>query len=294
MINMMKRFLSWLMLSCLCCGPAMLAAQSGNLPAFVYGVADWDTLELKDESFNKKDAVMYLIGKQKLEPMFADEKDEKWIEDFHFLDINEDGVVDIIYCGATMYWLGYKTMVFMFQDDGYKLVLDERGYIHSLTTGRDKMSLTMRLDAYGAEYQTVVTRQSLDFPDASPILHHKILMVGPGPGDGGNPDQLEAVPQAMMLPKLTTLRSEPERVDSPRTDWDVDGIKDGDGNIIAEVMPGAAVLRFAGTTDKKGNAWSFVMIVNGNLEPGHVFKNIEEGKTLYMGWVENKALKARQ
>lgn len=269
-----------LVLLCSLTGPS-LPAQLDSLPLIIEGQADLLAFKQGAPEFNQKDLVMYIVAKEGLAKMFNDQPDKAWIDDWHFLDMNNDGALDAIYSGANRYYKGHYSM-FMFGNASidYPPVFRARGYIHKIRKETDGLRLHMRKEAYGADYLTKMTHYHYLFKeDTTHIVWQSQVVAG---------TQIPAFREieGFELRMDAPLHSSPEELKKPPMDYDQDGTMDADGNVLASFPAGSRLLRTARET-VGGESWSFVTVVDPPAE-GHVFQPIDGVRMGYCGWMRSE------
>lgn len=258
-------------------------AQVDTVPRFVGSQLDWVRFTASAPKFQQKDLTVRIVRLNQLTNIYAQESSPAWQNDWHYVYLDGDRLLDGIYCGQTKHYKGWHTIVTM-GDSAYKypVTLDLRGYVSSLRHDSAGMELLMRRDPGDKEYITEITHHYYDFKAKTTVSRWQLCYVSSTeiPALGPQPDQ-------HTLRLTTQLRTSPRQVTEPAIDYDQDGRPDAAGNVVAEFAPGARLRRYA--VVREGDLeWSFVVIYAAP-KAGSVLKASTHAHAAYAGWIPSGA-----
>lgn len=265
--------------------PAYTAAQNPMLPHMGGPEMDWAKFEAGMPSFPRSDAIRYVIKIAGLAPRFDDERDKGYEGDFHFGDINKDGMVDVVYSGATPAEPLSKTVIMLYDDSlMYRKTAELPGYLHHMRFDAGMLRVETVSPELGASYLRTVHAFDVDTRKDSSECLWQTAMYGEIP----EPE----TPVAFLIPEPIVLRSSPEIADPKPVDLDQDGKTDTEGNVMAHYPGGTQVLRMA-TKAVKGEEWSYIIVVEGTPAKGHIFQSMTDCALYGAGWVLSEYLTLR-
>lgn len=265
-------------------GP-LLTAQNSMLPHMNRQELDWSQMKNGLPNFPKSDAIRFVIKLGGLAPRFEDEHNKGYEEDFHFYDVNKDGMIDVIYSGATPAEPLSKTVIMLYDDSlMYRKTAELPGYLHAMRFNAGMLRVETVQPGYGAEYLDVVHAFDVDTRIDSTECLWQTAMYGEIP-EG-------ETPTAFLIPEPIVLRSSPEYAEAKPVDLDQDGDPDTEGNIMGHFPGGTQVLRMA-QKEVNGEEWSYVIVVEGKPEEGHIFYGLNDCNLYGAGWVLSQYLTLR-
>jgi hypothetical protein len=210
----------------------------------------------------------------------------------HFLDINGDNRLDVIYDGRTA-GEGAIIEIFVNLGDTYKKVFSEMQSIFKLDWLDNKLYRLYIYDGgccddpleFKKIYQAVYSKTNK--PDFVQMYQ------GTGIGRSELPDTLLERPiRFEVLNDNYKIRSFPDVDDVSRQPWD-DGIHPSHGNWIGKLSKGARGTAFGKKTDKLGREWWYVEIDEEFYPSGDVLLKEEENEfpTKVIGWISSRFVK---
>ena len=271
---------------CLFCLPFGAQGQFSAMPEWAEGEANWDYLTREVPAFNPTDAVLRIVRRNGLGKMFDGEGlPRDYQGDFHFLDLNGDAYLDVIYSGETDFRKGAYTIVFSYDPKTYDYSprYESQGYVSDLRFRDSTLLLTLRYDGYKSNYLGFIRRTALNFSTGEGKPFDQVLFLGQGtPGSLKNP-------RVGQLIQDGKLRSGPEEQDIPLTDHNLDGEPDAPGNVLA-IYPAGSKMIALEERPVKGGSWSFVLMMEGKPAPGHILYHLKEPQTYVAGWIRTDNL----
>jgi hypothetical protein len=276
----------WMGLTALLLGlPVAGRAQRDSIPHIVSGKFDWDKYkqEVNAPVFQQNDLAVYVLRKDSLMGMIAQEESAAWIKDFHFIDINGDRWLDAFYCGATKARGGYQTY-FMLADTGlrYPICLDAQGYVHALNPSRSGLEFIIRDDAHGKGYLHTITEYYFTYRSKKLDIGWQLQLLST------TEVPIMRQPEVFELHYPTELRTSPHVIHEPPADYNQDGRPEAVGNVVTPLDAGQPLLRVA-AQEVAGQQWSFVIVLT-TPSKNQVFKPIQGVRMAYAGWIVTDAL----
>lgn len=268
-----------------CLLPAWAWAQTDTIPRVAAGMFDWARFkqEMKAPLFQQNDMAIYILRKDSLMEMIAQEENAAWIKDFHFVDVNGDRWLDAVYSGETKS-KGFFTY-FMLADTGlrFPVRLAAPGYVHLLRPSKTGVEFILREDAKAkGAYLHKVTQYFYRYDSARV--------------DTGWQVQLLATTEVPILRKAEVfelkepadLRAQSRIVNAPPMDHDQDGKPETAGNLVAQLEAGMPLLRYA-EVEHDGHKWSFVLVLATPTRKS-IFRPMPGIDTAIAGWVPTEAI----
>lgn len=234
-----------------------ISIQSGEPEVFRFfsdeDRIDWNEYELK---ISRKDKEMYAGKLPKLFDYFFNPESENhtqddFIRNLHFMDLNNDRLIDIIYEG----WGGGESdrvIIFLNENNkGFKKVFDDFQFVESLEIINGRLSSITILD-FGccAEYVEYETKYKLNDNFDKSISYQR-----------AKPNYVQAPKTLFKQPKQFvtmndeyTLRSSPVINDTATFIYDAVG----KGNVIAKYPKNSKGMAWAEERDKEGRIWWLV------------------------------------
>lgn len=258
-------------------------AQVDTLPRFVASQLDWVRFKAGAPKFQQKDLTVRIVRLNQLTKLYEQESSPAWQDDWHFVFLDKDRLLDGIYCGQTKYYKVWHTLIAM-GDSAYRypVTLDLPGYVSSLRHDSSGLELVMRRDPGDKEYITEITHyyHSFKVDTTASLWQLRFVSSTEIPVLGPDPDL-----HRLRLP--AQLRTSPRQVTEPAIDYDQDGRADAAGNVVAEFTPGARLRRYA--VVREGDLeWSFVVIYAAP-KAGSVLKPGTHAHSAFAGWIPSGA-----
>lgn len=272
---------SLLVLACLLFLSAQ--AQVDTIPRIVASQLDWVRFTASAPKFQQKDLTVRVVRLNDLAVMYSQETSPAWQNDWHYVYLDKDHLLDAIYCGQTKYNKGWRTIVAM-GDSAYRypISLNLSGYVSSLRHDSTGLELIQRRDPGEKEYITEITHHYYNFRTDSAQSRWQLRFVS-----STEIPELGPQPDLHTLRLTAQLRTSPRQVTEPAIDYDQDGRVDAAGNVVAEFAPGARLRRYA--VVRQGDLeWSFVVIYAAP-KAGSVLKASTHPKCAYAGWIPSGA-----
>lgn len=265
--------------------PAVLSAQSDSMPEVLVQPLNWSELEAPDQKFNKKDAVRYVVGKDNLTAIFEREAGGEGLNDFHFLQVNGDNALDLIFSGPNEYYKEHYTMLFIVNAErAYKRTFEAPGYLTKLQRKGSWAEVVLCKPATETQAFSFVNKYVIDLDSATHKLTAQICFLRnteiPSPGDFS----------AEELREVALLRKTPELIDEPPVDFDLDGKEDALGNSIANFPSGTRLIKLAART-LNNVIWDFVLAIDSPSPLLPLSAGVKPGFTFIAGWVQDEKLK---
>jgi hypothetical protein len=260
-----------------------LFAQQDSLPRFAIGQLDWVKLAASAPKFQQKDLTVRIVRLNGLTPLYEQETSAAWQNDWHFVYLNPDRLLDGIYCGQTKQYKGWSTLIALGDSAfNYPLTMRLDGYACSLRQDSTGMELLTRRDPGDKEYLCDITHHYYSFKSrmSQSLWQLRFVSSTEIPVLGPQPDRHK-------LRQSTQMRTSPRQLSEPAIDYDQDGRADAAGNVVAEFAAGARLDRYA--IVREGDLeWSFVVIYGMPLA-GSVLKASDHPKAAYAGWIPSGA-----
>jgi|GEM_PF-5247614 len=269
-------------------------AQSDSLPFVFDGEFNWSAYkrEVGAPTFNQKDLVMYTVQLEGLSPLFNAERDKEWVDEFHFLDLNGDHFLDLVYSGELVSQDGPFTLVMM-GDSVLSMhrVFQAKGFIHSFEPDLEGITFSLRRDGRelidaeeSKEYLTQLSLHRFEFEKERLYDYWQLEF-----------PYLTKVPPQIFRESLVVSNSTPCRwldgipAAKVPVDLDGDGEMDTEAALNGVLEAGSRVLVTSQSETAKGEIWSFVISLDP-LQKGHVFSLRHKPGWAYAGWVKGDLL----
>ncbi len=249
-------------------------------------LVDWTEVEveLSEEEKNKLLESVYEID------MFGEFKDNEYITDrnFHFVHINEDDLVDIIYYG----FAGSESNRTIFLEntgENFKIIIDLFGEILTLEKKLDTKTLFFHVTNYPccAGYTYHVEKYSYNYNTNKLFLDRKIAWIRGTefPENKTISKNFETEHELYRLRTKPIIDNKvPNKNSTPH---------DGVGNIVVEFAKGTKGIALAESTDETGRVWWFVIISKTAKTESSIFHNGDNNKESYefAGWMSSRYVK---
>ncbi len=213
---------------------------------------------------------------------YSDEK--KFNDRFHFIDLNADGKLDVIYAGFSG---SEPDIVKIFLNKGNQLIPVFQGYqdLSTLVFDENKQLRSFTLLDFGccAEYNEYETKYKVDNNFKIELIYQRARLVRTIP-----PTNIWSKPiKFLTLNDDYTLRSEPIKEDTGTYIYDAIG----EGNFVAKYPKNAKGLAWAAYKDKTNRVWWFVeMYPVQNLKKNQIYRRDSLVAPRALGWMSSRFL----
>ncbi|MEP5612637.1 MAG: hypothetical protein ABJP45_10325 [Cyclobacteriaceae bacterium] len=245
------------------------------------GTLDWRNWEATLPEAEKRQALQTIIKEVETLPPFIAKQytDEKNQSSFHFLDLDSDSQLDIIYNGI----IGGGNGVVLFLKSGSTYIQSNVLAGDIVAIERSKLSghvqFKIQQDPSGEEHYRLIINLSIRPNDFKMLTSAEYSY-----------KTNTQIPSTFFSPKPFTtkieynLRAQP-RIDASPNGW-LEKIK---GNVVAVYPAGSIGKAIAQTTDKKGRVWWFVIMEN-NHWPDRSLLVYKKPTNMSLGWMSKKFL----
>lgn len=287
----MRGMLILILVSCFGLGAL---AQGDSLPFIFEGEFNWSAYkrEVGAPSFNQKDLVMYTVQLEGLSPLFNAERDKDWVDEFHFLDLDGDNFLDLVFSGELVSKEGSYTLILM-GDSVLSMhrVFEAKGYLHAFEPDETGITFTLRRDgrelsnAEGSkEYLTQLSLHRFEFEKERLYDYWQLEF----PYLTKVPPQIFRESAILRLPTPCRWLDGVPSAKIP-VDLDGDGEMDTEAALNGVLEKGSRVIVTSQTETDKGEVWSFVISLDP-LQKGHVYSLRHKPSWSYAGWVKGDLL----
>ncbi|HTK21207.1 MAG TPA: hypothetical protein VL442_16910 [Mucilaginibacter sp.] len=204
----------------------------------------------------------------------------------HILDINNDGIDDIIYEG---YSGGEPTLtaIYLNTPNGFKLIFKDEQYVAKLDFKDKRLSAIYMVDpGCCAAYMVFSKIYQIDFKDDMPVVKRVFFT--------GHYQLTEFPAKYLNSPvKLKTINDNVKLRTKPLIANNDSLFLSGDihmGNDLGKIQKGGLCKAIAKMKDVKGNEWWFVEVDPMTKISGHVFyddTDTNKGVSAKLGWVRS-------
>ena len=227
------------------------------------------------------------------EPSYGRPNIDSLYNDLHFLDINGDGINDIVFDGESG---GEPRLIEIYINQGktYKKVFSEmQGVVKMDWQGGRLSRIFIRdwgcCDAY-LEFHKIY---NVKFDDKGIPTFDQIYQAA-SVYEGAVPDSILETPfRFEVINQGYNIRSAPIKDDSSMQYWNNEGEKrKGNGNSIGLLVKAAKGIALAKTVDNTGREWLYVDIDEGYLFPANniIYKE-NKFPTKLTGWISSRYIK---
>ena len=245
----------------------------------------WDQVEMtRDEKF-----IEQFIDKNKssfpqffLNPDTFDEED--LIKSLHLIDMNGDGLRDLVFNGFSGGEADY-VQFFLNKEDTFLLVFEDMQSITSIKQHKGKV-IKFSVDDPGCCGALLLFEKdyTIDYKNDTFIINkvrQSVLF-----HDTQKPSQFFDQPEEFYIGKDTLyLRNSPASINEP-----FDSFLEQYGNIIATYRKGDRGRAIASHIDTSGKKWLFVIMFPESEPLQSIFHNINEFPTFTKGWINSEGI----
>ena len=249
-------------------------------------LVDWTEFEIKltEDEKNKLLESVYEIE------MFGEFKENELVTDrnFHFVHINEDELVDIIYYGFAG-TESNRTIFLKNTGNSFKILIDLFGEIVTLEKDPNTKSLLFHVVNYPccAGYTNHAEKYSYYYKTNKLLLDRKIAFI-----KGTEfPEKKTIKKNFETINELYRLRTNPVVNNNVNDKYSTP--HEGVGNIIAEFEKGTKGTALAESVDETGRVWWFVIILKYSKTKSSVFHDGDNTEESYefVGWMSSRYVK---
>jgi len=245
------------------------------------GTLNWNKWETTLPELQKRLALETLIeGSESLPPFIAKQYAEgKNHSAFHFIDLDSDSQLDIVFNGKTTF--GDGVILFLKSGSAYIQSNVLGGIIVEIERSRlsGHVQFKIQHDPSGEEHYRLIVNLS--------IRPNDFKMLTSAEYSYKTNTQIPATffPPKPFITKIEyNLRAQP-KIDATQNDW----IEKIEGNVVAIYPAGSIGKAIAQTTDEKGRVWWFVIMEN-NLWPNRSLLVYKKPTNMSLGWMSSKFL----
>jgi hypothetical protein len=256
---------------------------------------NWSQWEVKIDS-SKKIELLKKIDHPMISSLLSKDpyitKMSEVINNFHFIDLNLDGNIDIVYSGSSILSDGIITYIWQNKaNDNYELIFEQQGMINSISYLLPGLPISMdiikypfvggymdileQFDSYSIE--TGDNKIKFNKISSAYCVNHTII-----------PDTFN-----IFIPFVITVEGYNLRLSAQldsTTDFQGDESK---GNDIAKYPIGSLGYALSERNDSTGRVWWFVLMLNNKFPDKSYFPNWENSPTKFYsyGWMSTRYLK---
>lgn len=280
-----KRITALYSLLCLAGCPLGLKAQQDSMPEILTLPLDWSQMEPAERSFNNKDAVRFVIGKEHLTAIFDKERNENYLNDFHFVPVNGDASLDLIFSGPLEFYGEHRTYFFVAsRERAYPNVFEAPGYLCRLSRRGSWADVVLCRPATDMRPFTFVNKLTVDLDSATSRLTAQVCFLK------GTEIPVAGNITAEELRVETPLRTLPFEINEPVMDFEKDGIADAWGNQVVTLPAGCRLIKLAARTTGE-TTWDFVLALDPPTVVPQGLAELQPGFTFIAGWIPDDQLK---
>lgn len=248
-------------------------------------IIDWEQVEVK-LSESEMDNLLKPVFENK---MFKELIEHELIEksNFHFVHINNDNLVDIIYYG----FAGSESNRTIFLENvsgNFEIRFDLFGEIITMKKDLNTKSLSFHIINYPccAGYTYHIEEYSYYYQTKRILLDKKVAFI----------DKTEFPKERTINKKFETINEYYRLRSAPivnNTNRDRYADHDGIGNIIAEFEKGTKGYAIAESVDDTGRIWWFVIVSNNSKTKSSIFHSGDNNDSSYefAGWMSSRFVK---